>query len=278
MSSAMRRQVRQQLGQLGARLAVLLEREGRAEQPRRALDEREPLPLRNELRGNLLAVVLLQRRLVVEQIELRRRAGHEQIDDVLGLRREVRRARRERTVGSVCANSRSSSSADSATPADAEAGLLEEMAARDGAKNVRVHHCLRQRFIEVQERVGDERPRGLFRGVDAGNRISLDRRARPRRAPSGTVRAAACRTRRSARPRPASACASRRGGRRTWRGSSARCRRAGVSRNTRAASACAASKNASSFSVVSACSGVLVRTRRTVQCSRLVASNVMKLG
>ena len=53
---------------------------------------------------------------------------------------------------------------------------------------------------------------------------------------------------------------------------------AGVSRNTRAASALAASKNASSFSMVSAWSGVLVRTRRTVQCSRLVASNVIKLG
>jgi len=39
-----------------------------------------------------------------------------------------------------------------------------------------------------------------------------------------------------------------------------------------------ASKKASSFSVVSAWRGVFVRTRRTVQCSRLVASNVMKLG
>src|SRR5262249_60980186 len=49
-------------------------------------------------------------------------------------------------------------------------------------------------------------------------------------------------------------------------------------RRTRAASERAASKNASSFSVVSAWSGVFVRTRRTVQRSRLVASNVRKLG
>ena len=41
-----RRQVRQQLRELGARLAVPLERERRAEQPRRALDEGEPLALR----------------------------------------------------------------------------------------------------------------------------------------------------------------------------------------------------------------------------------------
>ena len=48
----------------------------------------------------------------------------------------------------------------------------------------------------------------------------------------------------------------------------------GVSLRMRAASDRAASKNAASFSSVSACSGVLVRTRRTVQNSRLVASNV----
>ena len=33
-----------------------------------------------------------------------------------------------------------------------------------------------------------------------------------------------------------------------------------------------------SFSIVNACSGVFVRTRRTVQDSRLVASNVMNAG
>ena len=44
------------------------------------------------------------------------------------------------------------------------------------------------------------------------------------------------------------------------------------------ASARAASNDAGSFSSVSAWSGVFVRTRRTVQNSRLVASNVMKLG
>ena len=111
-----RREMRQQLGQLRSRLAVSLERERRPEQPRRALDEGEALALRNELRRDLLAVELLQRRLVVEEIELRRRAGHEEIDDLLRLRREVRRARRERSRPACCAKSRSSRSADSATP------------------------------------------------------------------------------------------------------------------------------------------------------------------
>jgi hypothetical protein len=44
------------------------------------------------------------------------------------------------------------------------------------------------------------------------------------------------------------------------------------------ASAWAASKNAGSFNVVSACSGVLVRTRRTVHVSRLVESKVSMVG
>ena len=46
----------------------------------------------------------------------------------------------------------------------------------------------------------------------------------------------------------------------------------------RRASARAVSKDAGSLRSVSACSGVFVRTRRTWQNSRLVASNVMKLG
>ena len=64
--------------------------EGRAEQARRALDEREALAFGDEPFGISWPSYLLQQRLVVEQIELRRRAGHEQVDDLLGLRREVR--------------------------------------------------------------------------------------------------------------------------------------------------------------------------------------------
>ena len=42
---------------------------------------------------------LIQQRLVIKQVELRRRARHEQVDDALGLRREVRLSRRERLGG-----------------------------------------------------------------------------------------------------------------------------------------------------------------------------------
>ncbi len=43
-----------------------------------------------------LTVVLLQSRLVVETVDMRRRAIQEQVDDVLRLRREVGRLRRQR--------------------------------------------------------------------------------------------------------------------------------------------------------------------------------------
>ena len=76
------REMRQQLRDLRARLAVPLELERRAEQLRRALDEREALAL-DELVGDVLAVVLRQLRLGIEEIELRRRAGHEEVDDAL---------------------------------------------------------------------------------------------------------------------------------------------------------------------------------------------------
>ena len=58
----------------------------------------------------------------------------------------------------------------------------------------------------------------------------------------------------------------------------ARDRRSPAAAIIRPASARAASNDAGSFRRVKAWSGVLVRTRRTVQNSRLVASNVMKLG
>ena len=149
------------------------------------------------------------------------------------------------------------------------------MAARDVAKAS--VHCFGQGFVEVQERVRDERPRRLFRGVDAGDRVALDRaRGRlgilPEPFELPRVRG----------DDPLDFVGFRRAGRDEAEGVRARGvgrpARAGASRNTRAASARAASKYASSFSVVSACSGVLVRTRRTIACSRLVASNVMKLG
>ena len=67
-------------------LAVLLELAARAQQLRLLLGERvherEALALQKRI-GRGLAVVFLQLRLVVEQLELARAARHEQIDDVV---------------------------------------------------------------------------------------------------------------------------------------------------------------------------------------------------
>ncbi len=77
-------QVRQEVGDLLARLAVPAEVEWRAEDLGCALDEGEALAL-DDLGRNVLPVVLAQGGLVIEEVELRRRARHEQEDDLLGL-------------------------------------------------------------------------------------------------------------------------------------------------------------------------------------------------
>ena len=79
MSSMQLGDVREQVGDLDAALAVLLERPPGAEQPGVALDE---LILRlAELLGPRLAVELVQQRLGVEGLEVAGPAGHEQEDD-----------------------------------------------------------------------------------------------------------------------------------------------------------------------------------------------------
>src|SRR5579864_2582663 len=62
---------------------------GRAQQQWSALDESESFAF-HQVGRNRLPVVLVQLRLVVEQIQLRRRAGHEQVNHALGLWREMR--------------------------------------------------------------------------------------------------------------------------------------------------------------------------------------------
>ena len=82
-------QVRHGVGEPDARLAVLGELPPRAQQLGRAGGEGEALAL-GELVGARLAVALDQLRLVVEQIEVRRRAGQVDVDHPLGLGGEVR--------------------------------------------------------------------------------------------------------------------------------------------------------------------------------------------
>ena len=85
--------VRQQFADPRAALAVLLELE-LARRDRERLLRRghagEPLPLADRI-GQLLREEILQLRLVIEQIDLRRAAGLEEIDDALGFGSEVRR-------------------------------------------------------------------------------------------------------------------------------------------------------------------------------------------
>ena len=128
MSSATFARLGSSSGDLRSRLSVFLELEWRGQQLRRALDESESLAF-DELLGNVLAVVLGQRRLGIEEVDLRRRAGHEQIDDPFDLGREMERAPRRRLTlrrrEEHAVHQRSEREA-----ADAERGLLEKVPAR----------------------------------------------------------------------------------------------------------------------------------------------------
>jgi hypothetical protein len=84
-----RAEIWQQLRKLQSALPVALEFELRAREFQISADEGEALALGQFLRA-FLSIHLLQQRLVVEQIELRRRADHVQVDDVLRLRRKMR--------------------------------------------------------------------------------------------------------------------------------------------------------------------------------------------
>ena len=83
--------VRQELADPGAALAVLVELEHWRHAGERLLSGRHPGDALSHAygTGQLLAVVFAQLGLVIEQVDVRRPAGHEQIDDALGLRGEV---------------------------------------------------------------------------------------------------------------------------------------------------------------------------------------------
>ena len=82
--------VRKQLGYLLAGLAELLEAVLRAEADERlALQLGDLLSFGEGLR-HLLLVHVCELRLVVERLEVRRSAGHEEVNDTLGLRGKMR--------------------------------------------------------------------------------------------------------------------------------------------------------------------------------------------
>ncbi len=112
---------------------MLRELESRGHQARIRPDEGVTLIL-DDLGRHGLAVVLPQGRLEIEQIELARRAGHEQINDARRLRREVRRFRRHRPAGPRRSLRQQRRQRDLAHP---DAAILEEMPAHDPVAIVR---------------------------------------------------------------------------------------------------------------------------------------------
>ncbi len=84
--------VRQQFADPGTAVAVLGELENRRRDRQRLLSRGhagDPLP-HADRGGQLLAVKLFQLRLVIEQVDVRRPAGHEEVDDSFHLRRQMR--------------------------------------------------------------------------------------------------------------------------------------------------------------------------------------------
>ena len=165
----------------------LLELVRRAEQLGMPLDEREPLVL-EQLVGAGLHVVLDQLGLVVEQVLLRRAARHVQVDDALGLGREVRRPGRHRVVGRrPAAPARGRRSApvrrvQQHAPARCAPRPVCEClrnwrrvcaraccSCRGRSSSVAVHggSAFGQDAVEVQEHVGDRRPGGQLGRVHA---------------------------------------------------------------------------------------------------------------
>jgi hypothetical protein len=87
--------MRQQLAQLHARLPVARKLSRAAQQRLVPFEKREPLARHQRLR-RLLPAQFAQLRLVVEEVELRRTARHEQVNHPLRFRRELRRSLRQR--------------------------------------------------------------------------------------------------------------------------------------------------------------------------------------
>jgi hypothetical protein len=87
--------MRKQLRHLDTALALLagLERRGRRLETALVAGHEGDALLAEDRLGYLLAVQFLELRLGVEKIDMRRTAGHEEIDDVLDVGREVRRGR-----------------------------------------------------------------------------------------------------------------------------------------------------------------------------------------
>src|SRR5262249_2375679 len=132
------RRVREETRERSAAAAVPAERVRRAQERRDTFDEGEPLALDDILR-NLLAVVRVELRLRVEEIDLGGPPGHEQEDDALGLGREVSRLRGQRVGGDRGPRPEELrlEEGQQGESSDAESPLLEEVTPGDAGQRVR---------------------------------------------------------------------------------------------------------------------------------------------
>ena len=162
--------VREQLADLDAALAVLLELERRGERG-------AGLALGRQVRHRQgLAGVFVQRRLGVERIDVGGPAVHEQVDDALGLRRKMRQPRRQRILVAGVADSpagrRAAAPPSASTPA--RPSMPKPMPERrrssrrvseqcDSARSIDIHHLVRQ-----QQQLGVLLPGGKLHARPAG--------------------------------------------------------------------------------------------------------------
>ena len=257
---------------------------------------RQPLAHADRV-GQVLVEPLVHLRLVVEQVHLRRAADHVQIDDVLGLgrrsagRRRAPRRRRRRVAGAahgavrqqrgqrgraegVGAAARRTGGAFRCGPYSSKSGCMVSprgsmrpaiVAARQAST------CSAPRpDSSARWPASSRRPASPASSVAIGLRLAdgdqlASRRRRvPRSSASRSAERRSTTGSSSARKRPGQQPAGDEVEPRL-----ASCRRLRAS--ARSARRRAASTNCGSFSVTSACSGVLVRSRRTVQVSRLGA-------
>ena len=288
--------VRQQVGDPGAAAAVLREPELRPGERQRRLVARhagEPLALAHRI-GQLLAVARLEQRLVIERLELRRPAGHEQVDDALGLGRHVELAAEHAAIGRACRLAPCVGCRPAAPPGPRRHRRVHQVRQRDAAEPEpnRDSTCRRDRCgagsgptqqvmaaaVVAHGRshsehatnssrfmIGAHHRRRRREVVRAEARDSTPRRRVERNAAAsaGRAREHAPAVRRTVcariAPRARRACARSAGGRRR---DAAQPASPGSVSSIRSASTRAASTNCGSFSSTSACSGVVVTSRR----------------
>ena len=153
-------------------------------------DERIALPA-DDRRRQRLALELRQLGLVVEQVELARRTGHEEMDDPLRLRREVRRPGRQRVRRPARPQRGERAAGAIASPSSAASAILPTPTPHSSKKWRRVTAqrvqsasgfiglSFRDGLVEVQERPRQDRPGGALDGVA----MRPDRRSWRRPAP-----------------------------------------------------------------------------------------------